>query len=148
MSFLCKNPGPLHIQTLKDTPQFENFVVCEEINWRSEEHIFKVGKSQTECRVREAIIADDSAHMLLSILGNLIDKIKEHSPCLITNVTTESFNGIRFATTSASEIFTSPQSFQSTLGCDKAIIERQNSVLPIGILCENDQVPCMCESRQ
>lgn len=131
LPFLCANPAPLPIKDLKDTPQSDNFVVTGLINWHAEERVVQVGRNRIERRVRDAIIADNSAYMLLSIWGDLIDKITENSPCLLTNVITDNFNGIKLATTSASEVRETDESFTVDWNTIKPSFNKETVCCPL-----------------
>ena len=52
-----------------------NFSVAGQIKWHLEERIALVGKQKIERRVRDALLADSSGSILLSIWAELVDQV-------------------------------------------------------------------------
>ena len=80
-------------------------------HWHLEERIVLVGKQKIERRVRDAILADNSGSILLSIWAELIDQVQEYISYDITNVITVNFNGLKLSTTNSTTLKQTDKSF-------------------------------------
>ena len=95
---------PVDIASIFESLVQGNFTVEGKLSWNREEREVLVGSNRTKRRVRDAIIADNSGNIPISIWGDLIDSVTEDFPTVLTNIIAQDFNGLKLSTTTDTEL--------------------------------------------
>ena len=111
LRFCCKQPEPLLINELQNIQHQGNFSVAGQMKWHLDERNVLVGKQKIERRVRDAILADNSGNIIISIWAELIDQVQEYVSYDITNVITVNFNWLKLSTTASTTLKQTDKAF-------------------------------------
>eukprot|EP00794_Sanderia_malayensis_P013274 gene13274-14642_t len=104
LPFAFLETKPVTIKSVLNDDVSGNFTVQGEIKWKQEKKVVEVGAARNPRCVRDAILADETANICISIWGDLIDNIEEYTPIAITNVVCQFYNGRKLSTTADSAV--------------------------------------------
>ena len=112
LPFAYVEAKPVTVQAVLSDAVVGNFTVEGEVKWKDEKKEVLVGAMRIPRVVRDAILADNTGNVAISIWGNLIEEIPEGVPISITSVICQYYNGTKLCTTGDSTFVESEKVFE------------------------------------